>query len=94
MKHDAVSKSLLKEGMLAYNMTAPITACIIIIIDMAIPLTRAKRLAAMRESGERIISIFHTLPAKPPAFNLGSYRIALLLLSSLVQHNSKNEASF
>ena len=100
MKHDAVSKSLLKEGMLAYNMTAAITACIII-IDTAIPLTRAKRLAAMRESDERIISIFHILPAKPPAFyvyalvyDLGGYRIALLLLSSLVQHNSKNEASF
>ena len=44
VKHDAMSKSLLKEGMLAYHTTAAITAC----IDMAIPLTRANRLAAMR----------------------------------------------
>ena len=66
MKHDAVSKSLLKEGMLAYHISAAITACI---IDMAIPLTRANRLAAMRESDEIITSIFHTLPARPgPAF--------------------------
>ena len=56
-KHDTMSKSLLKEGMLAYRITAAITACIII-IDMAIPLTRANRLAAMRDSGERITSIF------------------------------------
>ena len=35
-----MSKSLLEEGMLAYHITAAITACIII-IDMAIPLTRA-----------------------------------------------------
>ena len=53
VKHDAVSQSLLKEGMLAYHITAAITACIII-IDMAIPLTRANKLAAMRESDERI----------------------------------------
>ena len=45
VKHDAMSKSLLKEGMLAYHITAAITACII----MAIPLTRANRLAAMKE---------------------------------------------
>ena len=56
VKHDAVSMSLLKEGMLAYHITAAITACIII-VDMAIPLTRANRLAAMRESDERITSI-------------------------------------
>ena len=56
VKHNAVSKNLLKKGMLAYHITAAITACII--IDMAIPLTRAKRLAAMRESDERITSIF------------------------------------
>ena len=58
VKHDA---SLLKEGMLAYHITAAITACII----MAIPLTRANRLAAMRESDERITSIF--TPFRPPA---------------------------
>ena len=52
--------------MLAYHITAAITACIII-SDMAIPLTRANRLAAMREGDERITSIFHTLPARPPA---------------------------
>ena len=58
VKHDAMSKSLLKEGMLAYHITAAITACIII-IDMAIPLTRANRLAAMmRDSDELITSIF------------------------------------
>ena len=54
MKHNAMSKSLLEEGMLAYHITAAITACIKI-IDMAIPLTRANRLA---ESDERITSIF------------------------------------
>ena len=53
VKHDAVSKILLEEGMLAYHITAVITACIVI-IDMAIPLTRANRLAAMKESDERI----------------------------------------
>ena len=54
--------------MLAYHITAAITACIII-IDMAIPLTRASRLAAMRESDERITSIFHTLLTRPPVFS-------------------------
>ena len=44
-RHDAMSKSLLKEGML--DITA---ACYI--------LTRANRLAAMRESDERITSVF------------------------------------
>ena len=53
VKHDAMSKSLLKEGMLAYHITGAITARII----MAIPLTIANRLAAMRESDERITSI-------------------------------------
>ena len=48
--------------MLAYHIAAAITVCIII-IGMAIPLTRDNRLAAMRESDERITSIFHTLPA-------------------------------
>ena len=67
MKHDDVSKSLLKEGMLAYHITAAITSCIVL-IEMAIPLTRANRLAAMRESTERITSVFHTLPARLPAF--------------------------
>ena len=57
VKHDAMSKSLLKEGMLAYHIIAAITACIII-IDMANPLTRANRLAAMSESDERITPIF------------------------------------
>ena len=61
VKHDAMSKSLLKEGMLAYHITAAITACII----MAIPLTRANRLAAMKELH---LMIIHTLPARPPAF--------------------------
>ena len=64
-------QSLLKEGMLAYHITAAITACIII----TIPLTRANRLAAMRESDERITSIFHTLPARPPAFYICSNNI-------------------
>ena len=55
VKRNAMSKSLLREGMLAwYHITAAITACIV----MAIPLTRANRLAAMRESDERITSIF------------------------------------
>ena len=45
VKHDTISKNLLEEGMLAYHIAAAITACIII-IDMAIPLTRANRLAA------------------------------------------------
>ena len=40
--------------MLAYHITAAITACVI----MAIPLTRANRLAAMRDSDERITSIY------------------------------------
>ena len=62
VKHDAMSNSLLKEGMLPYHRTAAITACIII-IAMAIPLTRANRLAAMRDSDERITSIF----TRPPA---------------------------
>ena len=57
MKHDAISKNLLEEGMLACHITAAITACIII-VDMVIPLTRVNRLAAMRESDERITSIF------------------------------------
>ena len=57
VKHDAMGNSLLKEGILPYHRTAAITACIII-IDMAIPLTRANRLAAMRDSDERITSIF------------------------------------
>ena len=57
-------QGLLKEGTLAYHITAAITACIII-INMAIPLTRANRLAA---SDERITSIFHTLPARPLRF--------------------------
>ena len=36
---------------------------------MAIPLTRANRLVAMRDSDERISYIhIHTLPARPPAF--------------------------
>ena len=51
--------------MLAYH----ITACVII-IDMAIPLTRAIRLTAMRESDERITSKFRTVPARLPAFNV------------------------
>ena len=48
VKHDAMSNSLLKEGMLPYHRTAAITACIIITY-MAIPLTRAiyNRLAAV-----------------------------------------------
>ena len=37
-------------------------------LHMAIPLTRPNRLAAMRESDERITSIFHTLPASPLRF--------------------------
>ena len=49
MKYDAMSNSLLKEGMLPYHRTAAISACIKI-IDMAIPLTRANRLAAIRDS--------------------------------------------
>ena len=59
VKHDAMAmgNSLLKESILPYHRTAAITACIII-IDMAIPLTRANRLAAMRDSDERITSIF------------------------------------
>ena len=80
MKHKAMSKSLLKEVMLAYHITAAMAM-------------RANRLAAMRESDERISSISHTLPARPPAFyicpsivyDLGgyrNYRIALLPLSS------------
>ena len=44
-------------NMLACHITAAITACIII-VDMAIPLTRVNRLVAMRESDERITSIF------------------------------------
>ena len=75
MKHNAESKSLLKEGLLAYHITAAITACITI-IDMAIPLTRANRLAAMRENDERITSIFHTLPARPLRF---TYALVILL---------------
>ena len=43
VKHDTMSKSILEEVMLAYHITAAI------IIDMAIPLTRANRLAAMRK---------------------------------------------
>ena len=70
VKHNAVSKSLLKEGMLAYHINSCYNCLHIIIIDMAIPLTRANRLAAMRESDERITSIFHTLPVRPPAFYL------------------------
>ena len=46
VKHDAMSNGLLKVGMLPYHRTAAITACIII-IDKAIPLTRANRLAAI-----------------------------------------------
>ena len=42
VKHDAMSKSLLEEGMLACHITAAITACIII-VDMAIPLTRVNK---------------------------------------------------
>ena len=64
-----MSKNLLKEGMLAYHITAAITACII----MAIPLTRANRLAAMRESDERITSIF------PPAFYVCPSRVIVAL---------------
>ena len=64
--------------MLAYHITA---ACIII-IDMAIPLTRANRLASMRESDERITSIFHTLPARPPV--CPSNHIYFVLLSYAV----------
>ena len=50
-----------------YHITAAITACIII-IDMAIPLTRANRLAAMRGK----ITTIHVFtpfmdPARPPA---------------------------
>ena len=74
VKHDVVSESLLEEGMLAYHITAAITACILI-IDMAIP---ANRLAAMRESDERITSIFHTLPARPLRFTY-----ALVLIKQL-----------
>ena len=63
-----MSKSLLEEGKLACHITAATTACIKI-VDMAIPLTRVNRLAAMRESDERINYIhIHTLPARPPAF--------------------------
>ena len=65
VKHDTMSKSLLKEGMLAYHITAAITACTI----MAIPLTRANRLAAMRESDERITSIFTPFLQGPLHFN-------------------------
>ena len=58
VKHDAMGNSLLKAGILPYHRTAAITACVII-IDMAIPLTRACcLLAAMRDSDERITSIF------------------------------------
>ena len=46
----------------------PHNSCYNCLHDMAIPLTRAKRFAAMRESDGRITSIFHTLPARPPAF--------------------------
>ena len=56
VKYDTMSKSLLKEGMLAYHITAACYNCLH--NDMAIPLTRANRLAAMRDSGERITSIF------------------------------------
>ena len=63
----STSKSLLKEGMLVYHITAAITACIII-IDIAIPLTRANRLAAMRESDERITSILTHPSCEAPAF--------------------------
>ena len=53
--------------MLACHITAAITACIII-VDMAIPLTRVNRLAAMRESGERITSIFTPFLRDPLRF--------------------------
>ena len=54
VKHDAVSKSPQRRyASLPHNSCYTVS---IIIIDMAIPLTRANRLAAMRESDERITS--------------------------------------
>ena len=73
------------EHMLAYQITAAITACIII-IDMAIwllplpELTGANRFTAMRDSDERITSIFHTLPARPPAFYVYPSHMTNLLI--------------
>ena len=75
VKHDAMSKSLLKEGMLAYHITAAITACIIIIDNtIAIPFTRANRLAAMRDSDEIITAIFTPFLRGPLSFTYALYQ--------------------
>ena len=80
--------SLLKEGMLAHYITAAITACIII-TDMAIPLTRANRLAAMRDSDERITSIFAHFLRGPLRF---TYALADINAGSIVVESVSHEA--
>ena len=65
---------MLKEGMLPYLRAAAMTACIII-VDMAIPLTRASRLAAMRDSDERTTSMFTPFLRGPLRF---TYALVIL----------------
>ena len=78
-----MDNSLLKEGILPYHRTAAITACIII-IDMAIPLTGANRLAAMRDSDERITSIFTPFLRGPLRFTYALVRVIHNLIGGIM----------
>ena len=69
--------------MLAYHITGAITACIIV----AIPLTRANRLAAMRESDERITSIFTPFLRGPLRF---TYALVIIIITTAPDTNSAN----